>query len=233
MNIHAKLEGAYADSGLTPLELAALEWLDGFYQIEHLLATRAWVIALCADASEAVRFAALVHDAERFFPGGPDGVAPLLGPDDPDYLIKHSTRSADIVEEWLSERPECPADGFRAKVRSLILRHEFGGNHEEDVLQAADSLAFFSTFDWLVVEWVRTGRSTVHKAQRKLDWMLHRMRLQKAVAMALPYYRSASRMLADPEVFTVDLAERRELAGNLALLLGIKPTGMSPAGDDG
>ena len=80
-----------------------MQWLDGFYQLEHLIATRMWAIKICPEASPEVQFAALVHDAERFFPGGPSST-PSNGFDDPDYLFAHSTRSADIVEEWLRNR---------------------------------------------------------------------------------------------------------------------------------
>ncbi len=230
MTLYQQLAGAYRDTGLSDLELAALEWLNGFYQIEHLLATRSWAIALDPEASEALRFAALVHDAERHFPGGPDGTSPLMGPDDPQYLIAHSTRTAEIVDEWLRDRPEGQDRSFRNQVRALILRHEFGGNPDEDVLQAADSLAFLSTFDWLVVEWVRSGRATAERAQLKLDWMLCRIRLQEAVALALPYYRTSSRMLEDPDIYPADLEMRRRLAGDLELLLGQKKSsGIAPA----
>jgi|GEM_PF-5892666 hypothetical protein len=62
------LRGKYADDSLSTLELAALDWLDGFYQLEHLLDARAWTIRLTdGAASPELKFAALVHDAERFF----------------------------------------------------------------------------------------------------------------------------------------------------------------------
>jgi hypothetical protein len=216
-------QGAYADPSLTPLERTALGWLDSFYQLEHLLATRAWALRLCPQASEALRLAALLHDAERFFPGGPLAV-PAAPPDDPDYLMAHSRRSADIVEEWLRGRPDPPPTAMRAHVRRLILRHELGGNPEEDVLQAADSLSFLSTFDWLAVEWVTSGRATQAQAQAKLDWMLCRIRLPEAVALGLPHYRAASLALEAPQAFPFDLVERRALAGNLAVLTGTAGT---------
>lgn len=217
--------GAYADPTLTQLERDALGWLDGFYQLEHLLGTRAWALRLSPHASEALRFAALVHDAERFFPGGP-GAIPAAPPDDPDYLMSHSRRSADIVDEWLERHPTPPSAEMRAHVRRLILRHELGGDAEEDVLQAADSLAFLSTFDWLVVDWVVSGRATLVQAQAKLDWMLCRIRVPGAVGLGLPFYRAASQALAVPDAFPFDLAERRAMAGNCALLLG---TAAAPA----
>ena len=211
--------GAYADANLTELEEAALAWLEGFYQLEHLLAARSWAIRLAGQASPELKFAALVHDAERFFPGGPSST-PQDGFDDPDYLFDHSRRSADIVDGWLDARPEAFSEVFRRRVRALILRHEIGGNTEEDILQAADSLAFLSTFDWLVVHWVKAGHYTVDGACEKLDWMMTRIRVQQAVKLALPIYSSIVQALKCPDTITVDLEARRELAGCSAYLLG-------------
>ena len=130
--------GRYANAGLSPLEDDAMAWLDGFYQLEHLIATRMWAVKICPEASPEVKFAALTHDAERFFPGGPSST-PSNGFDDPDYLFAHSTRSANIVEEWLRSRTPAPDEAFIRRVRRLILRHEIGGGWEADFVQAADS----------------------------------------------------------------------------------------------
>ncbi|MBB3064496.1 HD domain-containing protein [Limibacillus halophilus] len=214
------LIGKYADPTFTPLEFKAMEWLDGFYQLEHLLATRQWAIKLAgSNATDALKFAALVHDSERFFPGGPTGT-PQNGFDDPDYLIKHSIRSAEFVEEWLQTQNPEPDDVFKRRVRALVLRHEFGGNTEEDILQAADSLAFLSTFDWLVVDWIRRGSYTNAGAREKLDWTMTRIRPESALRLALPLYTEITAVLDNPGSFRMDLAERRALAGNWRLLTG-------------
>lgn len=211
-------EGCYADPSMTALEQAATAWLDGFYQLEHLLSARAWAIRIAGHASPELRFAALVHDAERFFPGGPSGM-PQDGFDDPDYLFAHSTRSADIVDRWLSDRGENVPLSFRKRVRALILRHEIGGNPEEDILQAADSLAFLSTFDWLVVEWVRSGNYAIAGAREKLDWMLTRIRIPFALTLALPYYIDIVGALANASLADNDLADRRKIAGSRKFLM--------------
>lgn len=212
-------EGCYNDPSMTALEQAATVWLDGFYQLEHLLSARAWVVRLADNASPELRFAALVHDAERFFPGGPSGT-PQNGFDDPDYLFAHSTRSADIVDRWLGDRGENIPQSFRTRVRALILRHEIGGNPEEDILQAADSLAFLSAFDWLVVEWVRNGHYTIAGVREKLDWMLTRIRIPIALTLALPYYVDIVGALANASLTDNDLADRRKIAGSRKFLMG-------------
>ncbi|WP_306051038.1 hypothetical protein [Oceaniradius stylonematis] len=212
-------EGRYADPTLTDLEIAATEWLDGFYQLEHLLAAREWAITLDPNASTELRFAALVHDAERFFPGGPSGT-PQDGFDNPDYLFAHSIRSADIVDEWLDTRQTPPSPTFRKRVRALILRHEIGGNPEEDMMQAADSLAFLSTFDWLVLDWVANGFYTVEGVLEKLDWMFTRIRVSSAVPRALPLYVGIVTAVKQAGTAPFDTHERRQLAGHRPYLLG-------------
>lgn len=212
-------EGRYRDPQMTPLELAASAWLDGFYQLEHVLAAREWAIRLARAPSLELRFAALVHDAERFFPGGPSGT-PQNGFDDPDYLFIHSTRSADIVDAWLAENDDTTSAAFRKRVRALILRHEIGGNREEDILQAADSLSFLSTFDWLVVSWVRDGHYTIAGAGEKLDWMLNRIRVPEARELALPFYVRIVTALERAKDDSVDTVGRRRQASDRAHLLG-------------
>ena len=218
--LETRLYGRFADPGFTPLELAAIDWLDGFYQLEHLLATREWAIRLVPTASEALRFAALVHDAERFFPGGPSGTpdAPF---DDPDYLFAHSIRSAEFVEGWLRKQPGVP-EAFIRRVRQLVMRHEIGGNSEEDILQAADSLSWFVTLDWLACDWAASGKLPLVRVYEKLDWMLTRIRPPVAMEQALGIYRDAiAAVEGRNEVAGFDMAERRRVAGSKRILLGL------------
>jgi hypothetical protein len=219
--MHERLFGRYADPTLSPLELAAAEWLEGFYQLEHLFCTRAWAIRLCPHASAELKFSALLHDAERHFPGGPTST-PTAGFDDPDYLFAHSIRSADIVEAWLRKHEPKPEDNFIRRVRSLVLRHEVGGNWEEDLLQAADSISFLETLDWLAVEWVHRGIYSVAGAREKLTWMLERIRPSLAASAALPHYLAAVRTLEAGHRSGFDYVARRRAAGDRRLLLGLQ-----------
>jgi hypothetical protein len=52
------MNNRYSAVPLNALEMKAISWLDGFYQLEHLLCTRAWVTALSPAAPQALRFAA-------------------------------------------------------------------------------------------------------------------------------------------------------------------------------
>ncbi len=219
-SLEARFHGRFADPDFSELELAAIDWLDGFYQLEHLLSTRAWTIRLVPTASAELKFAALVHDAERFFPGGPSGT-PDTAFDDPDYLFAHSIRSADIVEDWLRQKTSAP-DAFIRRVRQLVLRHEIGGNMEEDILQAADSLSWFDTLDWLAYEWTSSGKLSHSKVCDKLDWMLTRIRPAIAMENALDIYRGAiASFEGRNDVAQMDLALRRKIAGSKKILLGL------------
>jgi|SRR5579863_5823627 len=214
------IEGRYADPTLTELELAATTWLDGFYQLEHLFNTRTWTIELTLGAaSPELRFAAITHDAERFFPGGPADT-PENGFDNPDYLFAHSIRSADIVEKWLRTQQPAVEETFIRRVRSLILRHEIGGGAEADILQAADSLSFLEIFDWLTVDWVRRGIYTPERAREKLRWSLERIRPHLAVKKALPLYEAAVKTLESADMIDADLKWRRQVASSRSFHLG-------------
>src|SRR5690606_25848035 len=219
-SLESRFRGRFKDPDFTQLELAAIDWLNGFYQLEHLLSTRAWTVRLVPTASAELKFAALVHDIERFFPGGPSGT-PDTAFDDPDYLFAHSIRSADITEAWLKKQPGV-SEAFTLRVRQLVLRHEIGGNMEEDILQAADSLSWFDTLDWLAYDWASSGKLSHGKVCDKLDWMLTRIRPTVAMENALGIYRDAIASLEGRnDVAQMNLAERRRIAGSKTVLLGL------------
>ena len=173
---------------MTTLEELAREWIAPYWNAEHLVNTREWVVALEPDASEALRIAALVHDCERMFPGGPR-VEPTLPHDDEDYLREHSERSAHFAAEWLRDTGADAA--FIASVGELVRLHEVGGSPEADVLQAADSVSFLDVNGWVVVDWVDAGRATLAQSRAKLDYMLERIRIERARALALPLHERA------------------------------------------
>jgi hypothetical protein len=177
----------------TPLEQRAFAWIAPYSQADHLLRARDWVIELAPDASAALRIAAVTHDIERYFAGGPSLNYAVDAWDDPDYLFAHSTRSADIVQRWLEDADEPPA--FARDVRRLILLHELGGNAEADILQAADSLSYLETLQHLTAGWVRTGRCSMEKANAKLVYMRDRIRIPDARARAETLYLEANAYL--------------------------------------
>jgi hypothetical protein len=92
-------------------------------------------------------------------------------------------------------------------------------------MQAADSLAFLATFDWLVTSWVADGHYDVPGVMEKLDWMLTRMHVPQALVWALPHYAHMITALEKPLPTDAQTAVRRRQAGDKRLLLGL---GASP-----
>ena len=173
-----------------PLEQAALDWIAPYWNAQHLVRTRDWLLELEPGASRALRLAALTHDIERHFPGGP---AP--DPADPEYARVHSERSARIVADWLADNG-APGD-LTADVRRLVVAHEIGGWPEADLLQAADSLSFLEVNATRPAAWVRDGRCDAAEARARLRHMLERIRPERAREAARPLLERAERELED------------------------------------
>ena len=171
------------------LERGAREWIAPYSQAEHLIRTRDWLLELDPEASLALVLAALTHDIERFFPGGPKQDKAGKPWDDPEYNRAHCERSAAIVGEWLRSQGADPE--LAQEVEELIRAHEFGGAPEADLLQAADSISFLETLSDVAVEWLRTGVCGPEKAKEKHEWMLERIRVERARELALPLYEQA------------------------------------------
>ena len=178
-----------AGNDAVTLEDRALDWIAPYWNADHLVRTRDWVVELEPDAGEALRIAALTHDIERHFPGGPQLDMATQRPDDEAYNRAHSERSARIVGDWLS------AEGADAslvtEVRALVLDHEFGGWHEADVLQAADSISWLETNQDVAQKWVREGRCDEDWARQKHRWSFDRIRIERARELAGPFYEEA------------------------------------------
>jgi hypothetical protein len=172
----------------TLLERAG-EWIDPYWNARHLRRTLDWLLELDPEASEASRIAALTHDMERHFPGGPTIDPATMAPDDRDYRTAHAARSARIVGEWL--RGEGGSDELVAEVERLILAHEVGGAPDEDLVQAADSLSFLEVNAPLVARWFSEGRCGRERARAQLEYMFERIRLDRARELAGPLREEA------------------------------------------
>jgi hypothetical protein len=173
---------------VTELERRAEAWIAPYWNANHLLNTRDWLLRLERGASEGLRVAAVVHDCERMFPGGP-AVDPAAPHDDAGYLREHSERSARFAAEWLERQNAEPS--LVEQVAELVRLHEVGGSAEADVLQAADSISFLEVNGWLTAKWIADGRASLEQARGKLDYMLERIRLDAARELALPLYERA------------------------------------------
>jgi hypothetical protein len=164
----------------TEIEALAAEWVAPYDQVQHLMRTRDWVVHLDAAASAELRVAAMTHDVERMFPGGPvlrhaDGDW-----DNPFYLFPHAIRSAEAVGVWLGGLGPVSAQVRMSEVRRLIALHEVGGLRGADVVQAADSLSFLETLAGLTRRWVLSGTCSRDAAAGKLRYSVDRIRVAAA-----------------------------------------------------
>jgi hypothetical protein len=170
-------------------EYAALAWIAPYRHARHLVRTRDWARRFSPDGPEALVLAALTHDIERHYPGGPEYDPASRSPDDFDYLWQHSMRSAQFVHAWLYGQGA--SDELVFEVETLILLHEFGGDETANVLQAADSIASLETDDELVAGWVRDGACSAERAKEQHRWMYDRIRIADAKELAGPYLERA------------------------------------------
>jgi hypothetical protein len=164
-------------------------WVEPYWNAQHLERTLDWLLVLEPGASDSMQLAALTHDMERHFPGGPAVDPATTPPDDETYRRAHSERSARIVGEWLrSEGGEPP---LVADAERLILAHEIGGAPDEDLVQAADSLSFLEVNPSLMVSWVTEGRCDRDRAKAQLTYMYDRIRVERARELARQHYEKA------------------------------------------
>lgn len=171
---------------MTELERSALEWIEPYWNAEHLRRARDWLLELDSQASEALRLAALTHDIERHFPGGPAQDLTKAPEENLAYRREHSERSAGFVRGWLAEQG---ADGTLVEeVVRLIRLHELGGDAEADLLQAADSLSFLEVNIDLPATWEAEGLCSRERGLDQHRWMFERIRLERARELARPLY---------------------------------------------
>jgi Domain of unknown function (DUF4202) len=167
----------------------AERWIAPYWNAEHLRRARDWLLVLDPQASEALQLAALTHDMERHFPGGPVPDLTIPPAEDTGYRMAHSERSAAIVADWL--RGEGADGATVAAVERLIVLHETGGDDEADLLQAADSISFLEVNIEIPYRWVEQGLCDDDRARAQHRWMFERIRLPAATALARPLYEQA------------------------------------------
>jgi Domain of unknown function (DUF4202) len=172
----------------------AREWVYAHYEHgrHHLLQTEVWLQRLKPDASKEMLLAALTHDMERAFPG-PDSPSldPRDGVDNPAYNIVHSERSARIVSSYLREQGA--SQESIEQVARLIRAHEYGGEDDENLVQAADSLSFLEVNVDVFLGWMDAGDETwnADAVRAKFNWMYERMQIPRARELARPLYEEA------------------------------------------
>ncbi|TQM13407.1 hypothetical protein FB558_0143 [Pseudonocardia kunmingensis] len=170
----------------TEIEALAADWVRAYDQVEHLMRARDWLVHLDPAATVEMRLAAMTHDIERMFPGGPRLDHATTEWDDPFYLYPHSLRSAEAVGVWLGGLGRAASGVRLSEVRRLIGLHEVGGLQGADAVQAGDSLSFLETLAGLTRDWVLSGACPRDKAIAKLRYMAERVHLPQATELAAP-----------------------------------------------
>jgi hypothetical protein len=192
------LATALKENLLETLRDRARDWVRTNYQqgAQHLLQTEAWLQHLKPDASEELLLAALTHDMERAFPG-PDSPSldPQQGVDNPIYNIAHSGRSARIVSAYLHEQGA--SQESIEQIARLIRAHEYGGDNDENLVQAADSLSFLEVNVDVFLGWMDAGdeKWNAGAVRAKFTWMYERIQVPQAREIARPMYQEALRKL--------------------------------------
>ena len=143
------------DDALSSLLERAHVWVEPYWNARHLERTLDWLLVLEPEAPEPMQLAALTHDMERHFPGGPVIDPATMPPGDETYCRTHSERSAQVVGDWL--RIEGGSPVLIAEVQRLVRAHETGGDADENVVQAADSVSFLEVNPGLMAGWVTSG----------------------------------------------------------------------------
>ena len=182
---------------MTELLERARAWMAEVHpHYRHMERALHWAEFIDPRASEAVRIAAVTHDAERAYPDHEAGWDSAVSWDDPAYNRWHQERCARIVAEWLREQGAEP--GLVEEVEALVRVHEEGGWPEADIVQAADSLSFLETMIGLIGDWVQSGRVPRERAEGKARHSLERMSqaLTGAREEAAPLLAAALQRLA-------------------------------------
>ena len=176
----------------------AREWVRAHYEHggKHLLQAEVWLQRLKPDASEEMLLAALTHDMERAFPG-PDSPSldPRDGVDNPVYNIAHCERSARIVSSYLREQGA--SQESIEEIARLIRAHEYGGDDDQNYVQAADSLSFLEVNVDVFLSWMDAGdeKWNAEAVRAKFIWMYERIQILEARDLAMPLYEEAMRKL--------------------------------------
>lgn len=156
--------------------------------IPHFLRTAFWIKELRPDADKMLLVAAVAHDIERAF-----RKKEMERFDDMDVEFRrlHAERGAQIIGNFLKQQG-C-ADEFIYSIKELVLKHEVGGDDEQNLLKDADSISFFENNAKRFLN--RTDEMGKDKIREKFDWMFNRITSEKAKEIAKGWHEEAIRQL--------------------------------------
>ncbi len=149
-----------------------------------------WIEQFIPNATEAHKIAAYSHDIERAFRD-----PTKIEPDDyldSSFLTSHQQGGANIMVKFLEEN-EAPIQ-IITLVAHLILKHEVGGDAEQNALMDADSVSFFETNAEMFVKEKALIKGK-QKVREKLDWMFNRISTEEHKEFTRENYEKWSKEL--------------------------------------
>lgn len=109
--------------------------------LKHALSTQIWLVRLKPDVSDYLKVAALGHDIERALDKNYDAKRKNKFDNYIEHKKLHSQKSSEFMIKLLMKH-NFDKD-FIKKVSNVVLKHEFGGDRDSNLLLNADSLSFF------------------------------------------------------------------------------------------
>jgi hypothetical protein len=136
--------------------------------LSHAKSTKKWILKLKPDADYAIQISALAHDIERGLKPDYDNKTKEKFDNYEEHKRIHSERSAKIIVDLLEKNGF--EEEFITKVRNIVLKHEFGGDSESNLLMDADSISFFE--ENFIQYFEKYGED---KARKKIKFMYNRV----------------------------------------------------------
>lgn len=136
--------------------------------LAHARSAKKWILKLKPDADLPLQISALSHDIERSFQSDHYNRTKEIFDNYHENKRIHSEKSAKIIVGLLKKHGF--EESFISKVEHLVLKHEFGGDEESNLLMDADSISFFE--ENFVQYFEKFGEEM---ARKKIRFMYNRM----------------------------------------------------------
>jgi hypothetical protein len=168
-------------------------------QIKHFERTVYWIKELNPRSDEVLLISAIAHDIERAFrTKEPPEKIIGVGFTHPESFRPHEEKGAEIIAEFLKKNGANQT--LIEEIKTLISRHEEGGNERQNLLKDADSLSFFENNIPSFLK--KVGEQGKENIRKKFDWMFERISSQNAKQIAKPGYEKAIKDLDSSFLFS-------------------------------
>jgi hypothetical protein len=170
-----------------------MEYVDKSFgeKSKHFERTVYWMQQLSPKSDLAIQISAYAHDIQRAF-AQKEALKKIEssanGFKDEEFLKNHQDEGGRLMYVFLKEHGQI--EELATKVKSLISKHEVGGDENQNILKDADSISYFEcNADHFVTKYAPI--LGVEKIKSKFDWMFERITSEKAKQIAEPMYKEA------------------------------------------